>query len=499
MTIVDTEPAVVALLDSLANLPTQPPSLYLDIEGVNLSRHGSISILQLLVSPRKQIFLIDVFALKEAAFNTPNRSGTNLRSILESADVPKVFFDVRNDSDALFSLFHVSMRGIQDVQLLEVATRSFSKDKVVGLAACITKDAQLTRKACAAWKATKDKGRSRFSPERGGSYEVLNVRPMQQDIVDYCTQDVVYLPLLWKVYTGKISPKWMRKVQVETCERIVASQKASYEPHGRDKTLSPWVKAAKSEQGKSLDTKEAKSQEEKSVTTVAQTAAIEAPKKTMATRPKSTAESQAAAGSQDPASLAALIAAQKAPEINAELQGSLPKLDLAIRSKAKLEPVSKKKTSSTLHPATVHPMWTCTTCDREMQELQKEDHIAGKQHIARAKQTAPPQPRAAKQKTLRATTAVTMTLAAEAKSPATNPETTAAASKKGKKKQAAVPQSYQQKGLPYPSDHLFLGFHEMAGPRNHGYETSWSLENLDYSICDSDCGWCGHCMDGVDF
>lgn len=97
VSIVDSEPSVVALIDALDHLSTQPPSLYLDIEGVDLCRHGSISIIQIFVSPTSHVFLIDVFVLQEKAFCTSNRSGTNLRSILESAQVPKVFFDVRND------------------------------------------------------------------------------------------------------------------------------------------------------------------------------------------------------------------------------------------------------------------------------------------------------------------------------------------------------------------------------------------------------------------
>lgn len=245
VTIVDSEPSVIALIDHLDHLPTQPPSIYMDIEGVDLSRHGSISIIQIFVSLKNHVFLIDVFVLQEKAFCTSNSSGTNLRSILESAQVPKVFFDVRNDSDALFAHFNISMQGVHDVQLLEVATRSYPKERVTGLATCIEKDAQLTPEASAAWKATKQKGRAKFAPEHGGDFEVFNVRPLLQDIIDYCTQDVVYLPLLWKIYTRKISVKWMGKVQEKTRERIQLSHKASYEPNGRDKVWTPWANPAR--------------------------------------------------------------------------------------------------------------------------------------------------------------------------------------------------------------------------------------------------------------
>jgi len=40
-----------------------------------------------------------------------------LKDILESATTPKVFFDIRNDSGALFAHFGIALQGVQDVQL----------------------------------------------------------------------------------------------------------------------------------------------------------------------------------------------------------------------------------------------------------------------------------------------------------------------------------------------------------------------------------------------
>ena len=207
VSIIDTLIALVSFLDDLENQLTNPPSLYLVIEGVALSRHGSISIIQVFHLPQNHVFLIDVFVLQEAAFNTPNRNGTTLRSILESALVPKVFFDVRNDADALYAHFNISLRGVHDIQLLEVATRSWAKDRLVGLAQCIRSDARLATKVRRDLEAVKERGKALFAAENGGSYEVFNTRPMLQDIVDYCAQDVVCLPVLWNSYSQKIGKK----------------------------------------------------------------------------------------------------------------------------------------------------------------------------------------------------------------------------------------------------------------------------------------------------
>lgn len=48
----------------------------------------------------------------------------SLKSILESSMTPKVFFDVRTDSDALYGQFGIRLAGIIDLQLMEVASRS---------------------------------------------------------------------------------------------------------------------------------------------------------------------------------------------------------------------------------------------------------------------------------------------------------------------------------------------------------------------------------------
>ena len=66
------------------------PSLYFDVEGINLSRHSPISIIQLhhRTPPRPEdshTYLIDLHVLGFQAFSTPSASGGTLRSVLESA------------------------------------------------------------------------------------------------------------------------------------------------------------------------------------------------------------------------------------------------------------------------------------------------------------------------------------------------------------------------------------------------------------------------------
>lgn len=238
--LVDSPAAIVSLVDSLSNLPNHPPSIYVDIEGVNLSRHGSISILQIHILPANETYLVDVHTLGEGAFSTVATNGDTLKSIFESEAILKAFFDIRNDSDALYGLFGVKVAGICDVQLMELATRSFSRRCVNGLAKCIERDLPMTLKERSDWKMSKEKGLRLFAPERGGSYEVFNDRPLADDIRKYCMEDVRLLPRLWQYYFSKVTPKWKEKVEIATIDRIRLSQSANFNGKGRHMALGPW-------------------------------------------------------------------------------------------------------------------------------------------------------------------------------------------------------------------------------------------------------------------
>jgi exonuclease 3'-5' domain-containing protein 1 len=107
--VVDSATTLLSLFDNLISLAVDPPSLYLDLERVKLGRHSSISVISLYIAPIKKIYLIDIHRLGRTAFSTTNNSATSLKTILESPTIPKVIFDIRNNSDALFSHFQISV------------------------------------------------------------------------------------------------------------------------------------------------------------------------------------------------------------------------------------------------------------------------------------------------------------------------------------------------------------------------------------------------------
>ncbi|KAL3147995.1 hypothetical protein ABBQ38_014291 [Trebouxia sp. C0009 RCD-2024] len=221
---------------------TAKPILYVDLEGINLCRHGSISILQIYQSEQDHVYLIDVHRLGASAFKTKSNDGSaTLKSVLENKLLAKAFFDVRNDSDALYNQFDVYLQGVVDLQLMELRTRTRSKKLLNGLARCsresfcqVAHDSGSSRMETgeASWTPP-------FAPERGGAYEVFNIRPMKQEIVDYCIQDVTFLPKLYDEYSQGMTRAWEVRLSKEASNRVAVCQQSTYIPNGRQKALAP--------------------------------------------------------------------------------------------------------------------------------------------------------------------------------------------------------------------------------------------------------------------
>ncbi|KAK5125895.1 hypothetical protein LTR08_005107 [Meristemomyces frigidus] len=245
--VVDTQLSLRSLLDDVTSLPTNPPSLFLDLEGNNLGRHGSISIISLFVAPRKAAYLIDVHRLGSEAFTITTNDKISFKTILESSAIPKVFFDVRNDSDALFSLYQVSMNGVKDVQLLELGSKpgsDGSKRCVAGLAKCVAKDSAVPDAQKEQWQRVKENITRLFDPQNGGQYRVFNERPLGREVMEYCVQDVFALPGLYNIYDTKLRQPgqkfWQMQVQRATEDRIKRSQMPDYDGQDKSKALGPW-------------------------------------------------------------------------------------------------------------------------------------------------------------------------------------------------------------------------------------------------------------------
>ncbi|KAM5441445.1 hypothetical protein MferCBS31731_003516 [Microsporum ferrugineum] len=79
-------------------------------------------------------------------------TGTTLRCILECPILRKAVFDVRNGSDILLDLYKDILGGIEDIQLMELATRNGSKEYVRGLVTCVRNDSPLSENDKVRWQ-----------------------------------------------------------------------------------------------------------------------------------------------------------------------------------------------------------------------------------------------------------------------------------------------------------------------------------------------------------
>ncbi|CAI9638036.1 unnamed protein product [Alternaria burnsii] len=256
---------LASMLAALQDLPKSPPNLYIDLEGRNLCRNGTIALMTLHVPSKDKIYLVDIHTLGARAFSTPATAplpntaldttetvgdpATTLKALLESSTIPKVFFDVRNDSDAIFAHYGINLSCIHDLQLMELATTTRgSRQYLVGLGKVIeynTSRLFITPTQAQFSKKTKEAGLKLFAPEHGGNYKVFEERPLSKAIKDYCVQDVVHMPQIWNLYNAKMEDGgfWQTMALEAAARRVEESHQMGYQPNGPRKRFECWDSA----------------------------------------------------------------------------------------------------------------------------------------------------------------------------------------------------------------------------------------------------------------
>jgi exonuclease 3'-5' domain-containing protein 1 len=89
--------------------------------------------------------------------------------------------------------------------------------------------------ASASWTRIKDEGVSLFAPEKGGSYDVFEKRPLDPRIVQYCMHDVAFMLELESVMRGRLARSmnnWEAFIVRESAARVALSQTPSYNGNG---------------------------------------------------------------------------------------------------------------------------------------------------------------------------------------------------------------------------------------------------------------------------
>jgi exonuclease 3'-5' domain-containing protein 1 len=278
--------------------------LAVDLEGVSMSRVGQVTLLQ--VATDTDVFLFDVQALStETLFHRyvevdevaevsgdgdttdvaegvgarsiatgdgdttdvaegievsgdrdtthPNTTSKNkikktLQQILEDPSVTKLMFDCRVDSDALFHQHGVSLKGVFDVQLADVASRrakSLSVPHLSGMPKCAMRHLNgtsgATKSSLAALDADPDcvtrnqegassseaeavirvteflktKVKALYAPDKGGDPGLWALRPISPDARRYAALDVWLLLKIHRamIENGALDEEWRVRVE----------------------------------------------------------------------------------------------------------------------------------------------------------------------------------------------------------------------------------------------------------------------------------------------
>jgi len=190
--------------------------LAVDFEGVKLCRHGPLCLVQMTCSDDPTlVYVLDVHRLGRRAFTLMAPQGTCMKGLLEEQSIRKIWFDPRNDVDALYHQFGIIPRGIFDLQLAEVADRrkrGLNVYFVQGLQNCLAQYADLQSDQKVFAERIKQLGKSLYEPTNGGHYEVFQVRPLNPVILVYAAHDSRYLLVLYEHFLQSLNEGWMPRV-----------------------------------------------------------------------------------------------------------------------------------------------------------------------------------------------------------------------------------------------------------------------------------------------
>jgi exonuclease 3'-5' domain-containing protein 1 len=217
-------------------------ALNVDFEGVNLSRDGRICLGQFHISGSSLVYVVDFVDLDPL-----KAADGKLTKILESGQIQKIFFDPRNDSDALANLHNVHMKNVLCLQVSEVAFRKFNRrlktNFVFGLQRTMDEHIlTLDSPRKNVLMKIKAKGKQLFCPEFGGSYQVFVDRPLSDDLLAYSAVDVFFMDQLKNMLYDSLGVNIQVKVRRISEERLNEHKNPGYQPKGREKAICPSFK-----------------------------------------------------------------------------------------------------------------------------------------------------------------------------------------------------------------------------------------------------------------
>lgn len=210
--------AFLALLVNLPPSTLERPQVAMDSEGWNLGRFGSLTLLQIFLRFRAHTYVIDILSLGgRKAFDYEHENGWSLRRFSESPDILKIFWDPRQDQDALKAHFGVELGWTMCLQLVELVVRDRGRDRQLRekLSRCIDLEGEawMSRDEVEKWVLANVAGRSYFQEY---TYKVFEQRPLPAVALDYAAGDVDQMLQLWDHLYPRLTAEGKELVAAET-------------------------------------------------------------------------------------------------------------------------------------------------------------------------------------------------------------------------------------------------------------------------------------------
>lgn len=91
------------------------------------------------------------------------------------------------------------------------------------------------------WRAVPYTGMRLLHPSKGGTYEVLNERPLNADVAKYCVNNLQFLSALHNMFSRRLTPLWKQPVVDATEARVLESQAPGYDHQCEANMISAWA------------------------------------------------------------------------------------------------------------------------------------------------------------------------------------------------------------------------------------------------------------------
>mmetsp|Transcript_51145 Transcript_51145/g.122490 ORF Transcript_51145/g.122490 Transcript_51145/m.122490 type:complete len:480 (-) Transcript_51145:2-1441(-) len=239
--LIDSCGSLMSMLQHIEQVYNRNQSLTVavDFEGVDLCRTGELCLVQMTCDDDPTlVYVLDVHVLGQKTFHLATPTGMSMKYLLEDhQNVTKLWFDPRNDVDALYHQFGITPRNVMDLQLAEVAIRR-SQGHVVkfvtGLQRCLQQSDQLSHDQVSCAQDIDNRAKSLFEPKFGGRYETFQERPLRDVILMYAAHDSRYMLLLYQYYIQKLTEEWYGRVLAGSSERAKWFQHTDYKRPGTD-------------------------------------------------------------------------------------------------------------------------------------------------------------------------------------------------------------------------------------------------------------------------